>query len=202
MASVLRGAALRTTPFGSARPVARTPLLVLANKKVQKRTKVILIKDVPGVGPEGEIIVVPVGYWRNFLMPNHVAKIAGASVLGAIQAKKDEALRAVLEEKAQAQAFANALATIGKFIIKKKVGDKDQVYGSVAVSEVAEAIYQQTGRNVADGEFTVPEIKTIGTYECTLRLHPEVVATFSIVVQREKNVVLKVSTASLKKVKK
>lgn len=37
-----------------------------------------------------------------------------------------------MEIKAQAQAFANALATIAKFIIKKKVGDKDQIFGSVS----------------------------------------------------------------------
>lgn len=34
-----------------------------------------------------------------------------------------------LQEKAQAQAFANALATIGKFVLKKKAGDKDQLFG-------------------------------------------------------------------------
>lgn len=34
----------------------------------------------------------------------------------------------VLQEKAQAQGFANALATIGKFALKKKAGDKDQLF--------------------------------------------------------------------------
>lgn len=35
-----------------------------------------------------------------------------------------------LQEKAQAQGFANALATIGKFVLKKKAGDKDQLYSA------------------------------------------------------------------------
>jgi large subunit ribosomal protein L9 len=35
----------------------------------------------------------------------------------------------VLQEKAQAQGFANALSTIGKFVLKKKVGDKERIYG-------------------------------------------------------------------------
>jgi large subunit ribosomal protein L9 len=35
-----------------------------------------------------------------------------------------------LQEKAQAQGFANALATIGKFVLKKKAGDKDQLYST------------------------------------------------------------------------
>lgn len=34
------------------------------------------------------------------------------------------------QEKAQAQAFANALSTIGKFVLKKKAGDKDQLYST------------------------------------------------------------------------
>jgi large subunit ribosomal protein L9 len=59
------------------------------------------------------------------------------------------------------------------------------------VSEVADAIYQQTGRSLADAEFTIPEIKAVGTYECSVRLHPEVVATFSVVVQREKNLTVR-----------
>ena len=46
-----------------------------------------------------------------------------------IRAKKEDDIRAKMEIKAQAQALANALATIGKFIIKKKVGEKDQIYG-------------------------------------------------------------------------
>lgn len=43
--------------------------------------------------------------------------------------QKEKAVRAKLEEKAQAQAFANALSTIGKFALKKKSGDKDQLFG-------------------------------------------------------------------------
>lgn len=41
-----------------------------------------------------------------------------------------------LQVKAKAKAFANALATIGKFTIRKKVGERDQIYGSVQTSEV------------------------------------------------------------------
>ena len=39
--------------------------------------------------------------------------------------------------KAQAQAFAGALSTIGKFMIKKKVGDKDQIYGRCVAAWLA-----------------------------------------------------------------
>lgn len=95
------------------------------------------------------------------------------------------------QEKAKAQSFANALATIGKFTIKKKVGDRDQIYGSVQVSEIADAIYQQTGQKLAEADFSVPEIKAVGTYECTIRLHPEVNAAFSVVIVKDKSLTVK-----------
>ncbi|KAG2430512.1 hypothetical protein HXX76_010035 [Chlamydomonas incerta] len=204
MQTTMRGAPVSRAAFKAA-PVratsSRTALVVEANKKVAKKTKIILISDIPNVGKEGEIKTVPVGYWRNFLLPNGMAKIASEGILNQIRAKKEDEIRKKLEEKAQAQAFANALNTIGKFLLKKKTGEKDQIYGSVQVQEIADAIYQQTGRNVSDCEITVPEIKSVGTYECTIRLHPEVVGTFSVVIQKEKNQI-KVTTTEPKKAKK
>ncbi|GAX84145.1 hypothetical protein CEUSTIGMA_g11568.t1 [Chlamydomonas eustigma] len=196
--SVLRGAPFST---GSMRPavskahVSRSPLVVLANKRVQKKTKVILTKEFPGLGKEGEIKSVPVGYWRNFLLPSGVAKIADSSILEAIRKKKEDEIRKKMEEKALATAFSNALATIGKFMIKKRVGEKDQIYGSVTVKEVADAIYQQTGRQIPEADVTVPDIKAVGTYECSARLHPEVVASFSVVIQRDKQITIKTTSA-------
>lgn len=43
--------------------------------------QVILVNDIPNVGKEGEIRKVPVGYWRNFLLPNGMAKIASEGIL-------------------------------------------------------------------------------------------------------------------------
>mmetsp|Transcript_35138 Transcript_35138/g.88967 ORF Transcript_35138/g.88967 Transcript_35138/m.88967 type:complete len:201 (-) Transcript_35138:252-854(-) len=197
--SMMRGTTLRVQPFQRASAKSRTVVLVEANKKVQKKTKVILTEDVSGVGAKGEIKQVPVGYWRNFLLPNGRANIATANVLEVIRLQKEAEIRKALEEKAQAQSFANALATIGKFVIKKKTGERDQIYGSVQVSEISDAIYQQTGRNLAENEFTVPEIKAVGSYECTVRLHPEVLAAFRVVVEKEKNITIKTTDAKKKK---
>jgi ribosomal protein L9 len=84
---------------------------------------------VEGLGAAGSLRTVPVGYWRNYLQPQGLAAHATAAVLGRIRAEKEAEERARLEERARAQAMATALATIGKFIIKKKVGDKGQIFG-------------------------------------------------------------------------
>ena len=41
---------------------------------------------------------------------------------------------------------------------------------SVTKQEIVDAIYQQTGRNLADAEMVVPEIKAVGTFECSVKL--------------------------------
>lgn len=47
------------------------------------------------------------------------------------------------------------------------------------------------GRNLIDSEMTIPEIKAVGTYECQVKLHPEVNASFNTVIQREKNITVR-----------
>lgn len=58
---------------------------------------------------------------------------------------------------------------------------------SVTTQEVVNAIAQQTGREVDKRLVTLPEMKSVGTYDASVKLHPEVVGEFKVVVQREKN---------------
>jgi hypothetical protein len=43
--------------------------------------RIVLTSDVQGVGKQGEIKQVPLGYWRNFLLPNNRAQLASDTVL-------------------------------------------------------------------------------------------------------------------------
>ena len=57
---------------------------------------------------------------------------------------------------------------------------------SVTAQEVVSAIEQQTGRLVDKRLVTLPEIKTVGTFDASVKLHPDVVGEFKLVIQREK----------------
>jgi large subunit ribosomal protein L9 len=81
--------------------------------------------------------------------------------------------------------MATALSTIGKFVIKRKVGENNMIFGSVTTENVVEAIRMQTGRELARKDITLPEIKALGTYDATVKLHKEVVGSFKIVVQKD-----------------
>ena len=72
--------------------------------------QVILVRDVPGLGSEGSLKSVPVGYFRNYLQPQGLAAFANAGILDQIKRQREEEERARMEEKAKAQAMVRAQA--------------------------------------------------------------------------------------------
>jgi large subunit ribosomal protein L9 len=87
-------------------------------------------------------------------------------------------------ESAGAKAIATALKTIGKFVVKKTVGEDGKIFGSVTAAEVADAVEQQTGKALDKKSINVPEISEIGIYDVTVKLHPDVVGEFKVDVQK------------------
>lgn len=57
---------------------------------------------------------------------------------------------------------------------------------SVTTQEVVDAIEKQTGRKLDKRLMNLPEIKQLGTYPASVKLHPEVLGEFKVVVVREK----------------
>lgn len=134
----------------------------------------------------GELESVRNGYYRNFLLPNGLAKLADVSVLAAIKAKEqaeEAAARKLLDE---ANALATALQTIGKFTVRVKVGEEKRIFGSVSAENVVDAIFAQTNRRFEKSAVIMPDdIKLTGTYDVSLRLHPKVLAKVLLLVQKQ-----------------
>lgn len=165
---------------------ARAPALrIVAQRAVTKKVQVVLTRNMPNLGEAGALKAVPVGYFRNYLAPQGAASLATDTILDQIKRQQEAEERARLEERAKAQAMATALSTIGKFVIKKKVGEKEQIFGSVTAVDVVEAIKMQTGRELDRRDVTVPEIKTLGTYDASVKLHSDVVGLFKVVVAKD-----------------
>lgn len=57
---------------------------------------------------------------------------------------------------------------------------------SVTEKEIVAAIAQQTGRELDSRLVSLPEIKTTGSFPATIKLHPDVIGKFQVVVQKEK----------------
>ena len=164
---------------------SRTSLVVEANKKTAKKTSVVMLESIEHVGEAGEMVSVSAGFFRNFLEPQGKAQKATQQLVQEFKNKQAEELAAVEAEQAAAQAIATALSTIGKFVVKKTVGEDDKIFGSVTAKDCADSIEKQTGKALDTKGFDIPDISTIGVYEVSVKLHPKVTGSFKVDVQKE-----------------
>lgn len=145
--------------------------------------KVILTKDVKSVGKRGEVKSVADGYARNFLLPKGVAVLASDS---ALNHEKDRL-------KTEASKFAKILDSAkitatgleGKSVtIKSKSGKEGKLYGKITSKEVADAVKEQLGHDVDKRRIHIEDdIKTIGSYPISFKLHPEVIVSVTVNVE-------------------
>jgi large subunit ribosomal protein L9 len=143
---------------------------------------VVLNEDVLSLGRDGDLVEVAPGYARNFLVPSGKAVPVTAAVLRQVEARRAKEAERQAALKAEAEAFRTALATIGRFTVKKQTGGDDVLFGTVTNGDVAEAITAATKQEVDRRDITVPDIHRTGSYKVQVKLHPEVVAEINLEV--------------------
>ena len=135
--------------------------------------KVIFLKDVPNVARAGEAKEVNDGYARNFLIPKKLAALAQ----GDVQQHFESEQRAAARRQAQAEAEIETLAKKieGKTItLKAKVGTKNQLYGSITNSDIADALSKLIEAEIDKRKIEMAEpIRHTGTFDAIVRLSGE-----------------------------
>lgn len=146
--------------------------------------QVILQEDIEKLGNRGQIVEVAEGYARNYLLPRKLALEANENNLKRLEKMRDLFVQREAIEKADAQKLAELLAGVS-LTLSRKAGEKDQLFGSVTSSDVAEALVAK-GFNVDRRKIHLAEpIRLVGEYEIPVKLHREVVANVKVVVQKE-----------------
>ena len=147
-----------------------------------KRVQVVLTETIPSLGRDGDLVEVTPGYARNFLLPFGKALNVTPSVLKQIECKR--AKEKIIAEKIKKEAldFQTALKTIGRFTIKKQVGEDGVLFGTVTNGDVAEAIESATKKEIDRRNITVPEVHNLGSFTAKIKLHAEVNAEVNIEV--------------------
>src|SRR5215475_2688806 len=131
--------------------------------------KVILQRDVPKLGKDGEIVNVADGYARNYLFPRQIAVAATGGALREYQA------RAAREKERGAKALKDAETGAIKLeglviTVIGKVGSGTKLYGAVTVQDVVDAIQKERGIAVDKRRVgLVDPIKTLGIYSVPVR---------------------------------
>lgn len=145
--------------------------------------KVILLEDVKSLGKKGEIVNVSDGYARNMLLPKKLGAEATPKNLNDLKLKKAHQQKLAQNNLESAQEFAKNLE--GKeIVLTLKVGEGGKTFGSISAKEITEAAQEQLGMTLDKKKLQLESpIKTLGTTEVPLRLHPEVTGTVKVVVK-------------------
>ena len=147
-----------------------------------KRVQLVLKQDISKLGKTGDLVEVAPGYARNYLLPQGMGVGATPGILKQVEFRKEKERQRLLEEKQQAETRKTALETVGRFTIRKQVGEKDAIFGTVTAQEVADAIQAATNQEVDRRGITLPDIGKLGFYKAEIKLHPEVTAIVEIQV--------------------
>ncbi|MFM7193025.1 MAG: 50S ribosomal protein L9 [Microcystaceae cyanobacterium] len=149
---------------------------------MSKRVQVVLSKPVNKLGKNGDLVEVAPGYARNFLIPQGLGVIATPGLIRQVEQRRAKELERLKAEKEAAEARKVALQTVGRFVIKKQVGENEAIFGTVTTQEVAEAIAAATNQDIDRRGITLPDISRLGFYKAQIKLHPEVVAEVEVQV--------------------
>lgn len=147
-----------------------------------KRVQVVLNQEIRKLGKVGDLVEVAPGYARNYLYPQKMAVPVTPGILKQVEYRREKERQRLLEERRQAEAQRTALQTIGRFVIRKQVGEDEAIFGTVTNGDVAEAILAATQQDLDRRDITVPEIHRLGFYKVQVKLHPEVTAEVEIQV--------------------
>jgi large subunit ribosomal protein L9 len=146
--------------------------------------EVILRDHVEHLGRRGEIVKVADGYARNYLLPRKLALPATDANKKWVERERKLAEVRDLEERGAADAIAARLNTL-ELRIERRVGENDQLYGSVTNADIA-TLLASKGFEVDRRKILLPDpIKTLGDTTVPVKLHREVTAQLKVTVAKE-----------------
>ena len=145
--------------------------------------KIILKKDVHGLGEAGDVVNVKTGYALNYLVPQVYATVGTESALK----QHAETLRQRAHKEAKLVADAQALAAKASAVeikIAAKVGENGKLYGGITAAQVAE-ILAAAGVEIDKRNIELPEIKAVGEFEAKAKCYKGVYADLKVEVVAE-----------------
>ena len=143
-------------------------------------TELLLLADVENLGKAGDVVKVKDGYARNFLLPKDLAAPVSQGALRRLEKLRKEreelARIQIAEAKDKAAKLAKASVTL-----RERVVDGTHLYGSVHATDIVKALAAESKIDLDKSQIVLTEaIKETGSYDITVKLHPEVSCTVKV----------------------
>jgi large subunit ribosomal protein L9 len=146
--------------------------------------KVILLKDVEGVGKKYEVKSTKDGYARNFLIPNGLAKPANASAMAELKEIKKQGEKLAEEHLIEIQKIASNLDG-QEFEFFVKTGEGGQLFEAITPLKIAKKL-SDSGFNIKKDQIILDNpIKELGEFHAKINLDHHLEAKITIIVETE-----------------
>jgi large subunit ribosomal protein L9 len=146
--------------------------------------KVILIKDVPGLGEEGDTKEVAAGYARNYLFPRGLVTEDTVFNRNRMKEQRKRIELTKVQKREDAQKLAESLSA-ASVTISAAAQESDKLFGAVHEVDIAKALaaggFEVDKKNIVLSE----PIKTIGEHKVTIKIYEDVKAEIKVWVVKE-----------------
>jgi large subunit ribosomal protein L9 len=144
--------------------------------------KVLLRKDVEGVGRRGDIVEVKGGYARNFLLPSGAAMTASEKVTGQAAAMRRSRDLRDAKDVAAAETQKTQLEK-APLRVGARASAQGKLFGSVGPTEIAAALTAASGVDVDRSQVGLDEhLKELGEVVVPIALFGGIVASVTVEV--------------------
>ncbi len=142
--------------------------------------KLILTREVNGLGQPGDVVTVADGYARNFLLPNGNAIAWSQGGEKQIQGIRRARTAREIRDLDHAKQIKSSLEA-NEITVKVKVGSEGRLFGSVTDKDVAASIKTAVGVDVDRHRIKMDKhIKLVGKYVAKVSLQGSVVAEVTV----------------------
>lgn len=144
--------------------------------------KVILNKDIPSLGEEGDIKDVARGYARNYLIPNKLVMPYTREALSILESRREQLVQRKEEKRKAALDIKTRLET-EVLTLEMPAGERGRLFGSVTSANIVDLLAAK-GISVERKRIEIPEktIKSVGTVRVHVRLYGDEEAELKVVV--------------------
>jgi large subunit ribosomal protein L9 len=147
-----------------------------------KPMKLILTQEVTGLGTPGDVVEVKAGYGRNYLVPRGVAMLWSRGAEKQIELIRRARSAREIRSLDDAKQAASRLSGL-RVRLQTRAGTGGRLFGSISTADIAAAVKTAGGPELDRRKIEVRNpIKTIGSHQVAVRLHPEVSASLEIEV--------------------
>jgi len=136
--------------------------------------KVYLLKDVPGLGPKGEIKKVADGYAKNYLFPQGLVKQATRQIIQQVSREKEKRNQEEVHAKQKAQEISTQVKKIILEIPLKFSEKGKEAFDSVNRRKIISELKERGIGLKADQILLEKPLKHEGLYEIKLVLYPHI----------------------------